>query len=70
MMKSQLRAVDNNLPHARDIARTAVAKYRRGTAINPTYDFSAQPKELRQVVYDGTVRFSRRRWYSRLILWR
>lgn len=69
MSKPQLRAVDNEQPHARDIARQAVAKYqyRRGSAIDSRYNFSNAPIELRQTIYNMIVRFSRRRLWSRLL---
>lgn len=54
------------LHSTRQLARGLVAEYRKGTAIDPEYDFSVQPRELRQVVYDGIVRYSRRRWWSKL----
>lgn len=50
------------------IARRRVAEYRKGTAIDPLYNFSEQPHELRQVVYNGTARFyCRSSWWSRLL---
>lgn len=53
---------------ARELAKEAVERYRRRTTMtDPDYDFNAAPVELRQVVYDVTVRFSRRRLWSRLL---
>lgn len=53
---------------ARELAKEAVGRYRQRTmTIDPDYDFSAAPLELKQVVYDATVRFSRRRLWSRLL---
>lgn len=52
---------------ARELAKEAVTRYRKGHALEPAYDFSTVPSELRQVVYDGSVRFSRRRWWSVLL---
>lgn len=51
----------------RQLARERVAKWRAGSAIRLSYDFDNAPVELKQVVYDTTVRFSRRRWWSRLL---
>lgn len=51
--------------HPRRLAAKAIAQYRATAAIDPAYDFNQQPRELRQVFYDTTVRFSRRRWWSR-----
>lgn len=45
----------------------ADAEYRKGTAIDPRYNFNAKPEALRQVFYDAAVRFSRRRWWARLL---
>lgn len=47
----------------RQLARGLIAKYRKGTAIDPGYDFSEQPRELRQIVYNAMVRWHyKRRW--------
>ncbi len=53
--------------HPRELAREAVARYRQGSATGACYDFNSAPMELRRVVYDAAVRFSRRRWWSRLL---
>lgn len=58
MTKSNLRAVDNNQPHARDIARAAITEFRRAKAIDPDYDFSAAPRQMRQVIYSMCVKYS------------
>lgn len=53
--------------HPRKLATKTIAQYRATAAIDPDYDFVDQPRELRQVFYDATVRFSRRRWWSKLL---
>ncbi len=53
--------------HPRELAREAVARYRQGSAISAYYDFNSAPVELRRVIYDAAVRFSRRRWWSKLL---
>lgn len=51
----------------RQLARGLVAEYRRGQAIDRGYDFSDAPRELRQVVYDGIVRYrAQYSWLARL----
>lgn len=67
MSKSNLRAVDNNQPHARDIARAAITEFRRAKAIDPDYDFSKAPQQARQTIYDMTVKYSAQHsWWARL----
>lgn len=63
----QIESAERDPNHPRSLAREAVARRRANSTIDPRYDFSAAPAELRQVVYDGTVRFSRRRLWSRLL---
>ena len=47
----------------RQLARGLIVEYRKGTAIDLEYDFSKQPVQLRQIVYNQIVRFHcRRRW--------
>lgn len=47
----------------RQLARDRIAQYRQGTAIDPLYDFSTQPEQLRQIVYNAAVRWHyKRRW--------
>lgn len=59
-----LREIESTELHpTRQLARKLVAEHRH--TIDPDYDFSEQPRELRQVFYDATVRFSRRRWWAR-----
>lgn len=62
-----LRGIERASTHPRQLARERVARYRQSSALRPTYDFSDAPVELKQIVYDATVRFSRRRWWSRLL---
>lgn len=62
-----LQGIERASTPPRQLAREAVARYRQGSAIDTHYDFHAAPIELRQVVYDATVRFSRRRWWARLL---
>lgn len=62
-----IEATERSPDHARALAREAVARWQRGSVIDPDYDFNAQPVELRRIAYDATVRFSRRRWWSRLL---
>lgn len=67
MTKAKLRVVDTSRIHDRDLARQLVAKWRKGTALDSTYDFNAQPREQRQIVYNAAVRFHcHRSWWSRL----
>lgn len=40
------------------------------TTSTPDYDFAAAPSHLRQIVYNGTVWFHYRRWWTRLLWWR
>lgn len=64
-----LRSLETQELHpTRQLACKLVAGYRRPSAIDPSYDFNSQPRELRQVFYDATVRFSRRRWWVRWLL--
>lgn len=52
----------------RQLASELVAKYRRGSAIDPNYRFEDAPKELRQIIYNQSVRFHcRRSLLSRLL---
>lgn len=46
--------------HPRNLARQAIAQYRRVSAIDPDYDFSKVPRAARQVIYDMTVKYSAR----------
>lgn len=62
-----IEAQERDPNHPRAIARSLVAKYRKGKAIDETYRFEDAPVELRRVIYDGTVRFSRRRWWARIL---
>lgn len=62
-----LKRIEHASTPARELAKEAVTRYRKGHALEPAYDFSTVPSELRQVVYDGSVRFSRRRWWSVLL---
>lgn len=62
---AQLEAAE--LHPTRQLARKLVAEHRQGSAIDTRYDFNQAPRELKQVVYDTIVRFSRRRWWSRLL---
>lgn len=51
----------------RQLARRLVNEYRKGSAIDPRYDFNSQPRELRAIMYGAAVRFSRRRWWTRIL---
>lgn len=65
-----LRAIENaerGQEHPRTLARKAVAQYRTTTNTALDYDFDRAPKELKQVVYNVAVRFSRRRLWARLL---
>lgn len=53
--------------HPRRLARKALGQYQQTAVIDPDYEFNQQPRELRQVFYDAAVRFSRRRWWARLL---
>lgn len=53
----------------RRLARGLVAEYRKGKAIDESYDFNAQSREQRQIFYNAAVRFrARHSLWSRL--WR
>lgn len=69
-VNATLAAIEAQELHpTRRLARGLVAEYRKGKAIDKTYDFSAQSKERRQIFYDGAVRYSARHsLWSRL--WR
>lgn len=56
-----LKAIEaTELPddHPRRLAQQAVAQHRRVRVIDPDYDFSAAPRQMRQVIYDSIVRYS------------
>lgn len=53
--------------HPRQFAAGAVKRYRRGTAIRLSYNFSEAPRELRQTVYNQIVRYHcSHSWWSKL----
>lgn len=55
-----LKAIEaTELPdsHPRRLAREAIAQHRRAKAIDPDYDFSAAPRQMRQVIYDSIVKY-------------
>lgn len=62
-----IEAAERGPDHPRTLARQAVAKWRAGSAIDSRYDFTSASPELKQVVYNVIVRFSRRRLWSRLL---
>lgn len=63
-----LTSIENAELHpTRQLARRLVNEYRKGSAIDPRYDFNAQPRELRAIMYGAAVRFSRRRLWSRIL---
>lgn len=62
-----LEGIERASKSPRELTKEAVACYRKGTVIDPDYDFSTASQELKQVVYGATVRFSRRRLWSRLL---
>lgn len=69
-VNTALRAIaSTELPddHPRRLAAKAIAQYQATAVINPDYDFNQQPRELREIFYGAAVRFSRRRWWSRLL---
>lgn len=65
-----LKAIEaTELPddHPRRLAREAIAQHRRVRVIDPNYDFSAAPRQMRQVIYDSIVRYSAQHsWLARL----
>lgn len=62
-----LRSIERASTHPRELARQAVQHHHEKSA---AYDFETAPKELKRVMYSGTVRFKRRSWLARLIWWR
>lgn len=68
MKSTTVDDVIQNLEHqelhpTRQLARGLIAEYRKGTAIDPLYDFSKQPEQLRQIVYNAAVRWHyKRKW--------
>lgn len=65
-----LKAIEaTELPdsHPRRLARQAIAEHRRVRAIDPDYDFSAAPQQMRQVIYDMSVKYgAQHSWWARL----
>ena len=60
-----LRSIEKASQHpTRQLARELVEKRR-----TPTYNFETAPRELKRVMYGGTVRFKRQSLFSRLLLW-
>lgn len=54
--------------HPRALAAEAVQRYRKGTAIRLSYNFSEAPRQLRQTVYNQIVRYHcSHSWWRRLI---
>lgn len=73
-MKTDNRTIDAALAgierastHPRELARQAVQRHRERAT---EYDFEKAPRELKTVMYGGTVRFKRRSWLARLLWWR
>ena len=62
--QSDVDKVLAQLEHPRVIAKRLVAERH---AKQTEYDFDAVPKANKQVIYNTTVRFSRQRWWSRLL---
>lgn len=69
-IRTALKAIEaTELPdsHPRRLAQQAIAEHRRVRAIDPDYDFSAAPRQMRQVIYDSIVRYSAQHsWWARL----
>lgn len=65
-----LKAIEaNELPenHPRRLAQKAMAQHRRSRPIDPDYDFSAAPRQVRQVIYDMSVKYgAQHSWLARL----
>lgn len=55
-----IAAAERPVDHPRNLARQAIAQYRRTAATDPDYNFSNAPRAARQVIYDTTVRYSAR----------
>lgn len=69
-IEAALRSIENaerGEEHPRTLAHLLVAQYRATANATPEYDFDHAPKELKKVVYDAAVRFSRRRLWARLL---
>ena len=64
---NKIEQAERDPQHPRSLARAALQRYRRGSAIDRNYDFSKVPVELRRIVYNATVRFSRRRFWARVL---
>lgn len=74
-MKQEPKTVDDviadlesqELHPLRQLSRKLVEQYRiTSRSAAPEYDFDAAPKELKRVMYGGTVRWSRRSLWSKL----
>ena len=69
-VRAALKAIEaTGLPddHPRRLAHQAIAQHRRAKAIDPDYDFSAAPRQMRQVIYDSIVRYgAQHSWWARL----
>ena len=67
LVSATLKQIELDSAHpTRKLARELVADYRRRQT-TATYDFLQAPRELRQVVYDGIVRYgAQHSWWARL----
>lgn len=65
-----LKAIEaTELPddHPRRLAQQAIAQRHRARAIDPDYDFNSAPRQMRQVIYNMSVKYSAQHsWLARL----
>lgn len=66
-VNAALAAIERATKSPRELARERVALYRAKRA---EYDFESAPRELKAIVYSGTMRFRRRSLLARLLWWR
>lgn len=65
---NEIARASESIHPTRQLARELVARYRRGTAIDPDYDFHAASEQSRQVIYNQILRFRCwRSWWMRLL---
>lgn len=62
-----IEASERPVDHPRRLAQQAIAQHRRARAIDPDYDFSKAPRQMRQTIYDMTVKYrAQHSWWARL----
>lgn len=67
LIDDALASIERASEHPRILARKAIQQHREKSV---AYDFETAPRELKRVMYGGTVRFKRRGWLARLLWWR